>query len=126
MHMTHLLGFGRKPFSAHKPDAVAFMRGIGSYSRIDGMTSVFRTKNGVYIAIHLQNMPKQAGENIFFNIGDKISIPLLSSEEFAYLAFYTDFFILENILCQNVLLQKKAKSLEEFELIAEGTILKNK
>lgn len=122
--MTEILGFGRKPFCARRPDAAAFIHGERSYSRIDGMASVFRTKGGVYVAVHLQNLPKCRPGELIFMIDDKIASPVFSSGDFAYIAFYTDMFTLETILYEDTMIRKKADNFMDDEIIARGTILK--
>ncbi|MBR2743301.1 MAG: hypothetical protein IKD89_06875 [Clostridia bacterium] len=113
MHMTDVLGFAKKPFSAHRPDCAAFLR--GAYA--DGMVSVFRAPKGVYIAAHVQNLPKDGAGRLWLCFEDT-AFPLPSRRGFAYLAFYTDMYNIHDILYKCIFIK------EETRTVAGGTIMK--
>ena len=121
MRLTEIFGFGGKPYASRKPDASAFLYGSRDFPKLDGMVSVFRTSGGIYVAVHLQNIPK-IHSDIVFRFASLPDFPIVSSGKSSYLAFFTDMRSFSEIVNSSVNVVILRNDSEE--VIARGIILK--
>jgi len=117
VHLNNIFGFNGKPFSSRKPDAAAIVHGKGMYSRINGMVSVFRASNGLYVSAHFQDIPK-IDDEIYFMLADMEICRILSKGKIAYFAFFTD------MLSFSEIVNTRASLTIRDSEIAYGSILK--